>query len=584
MRLRARHALFLTFLGLIAFLVTGVVIVGGRGLRSELVERYREELRRELGVAAAAVEALDVAPPDSIAGALARRLGHRVTIIEPAGTVLGDSDVPRERLGMVGSHAGRPEVREALAEGLGFAERLSRTVGVRLLYAAGRAELDGRPIILRIAASLREVDATVARARKAVITAGILAIAVALALTYLLSHALTRPIEELSRRARALAAGAFGERAPRGSRVVELDRLAAAFNDLADQLEGRLDELAGERDEMETLIDCMAEGVVALDDSGTVVRTNRAARRFLGLDRSAGGRHVGTVVRHPALRRVLEAAPGHPVEAREMEIQGRRIVVSTRPLESGGVVVTLLDVTEVRRLEQVRRDFVANASHELKTPLTSMRGFAETLLEDDPPGTVREEFLRRIRSNTLRMQALVDDLLDLSHLESGEWEPDPAEVDPVAVAREAWGELGERPEPGGVEFEARGRGLARADPGALAQILRNLLDNAVRHTDAGTITVEVRERPEEGVIEVAVRDTGSGIPESALSRIFERFYRLDPGRSRAEGGTGLGLSIVRHLVRRMGGEIGAESELGKGTTIRFTLPAAPAGEGAAAGG
>jgi two-component system phosphate regulon sensor histidine kinase PhoR len=220
----------------------------------------------------------------------------------------------------------------------------------------------------------------------------------------------------------------------------------------------------------------------------------------------------------------------------------------------------------------VRRDFVANVSHELKTPLTSIRGFAETLLEDDPPEPLRRQFLENVRRNTLRLQRLVDDLLDLSRLEAGRWDLQAEPVDVAAAAREAWQAVEPHARGKGVSFGVAGAGVAAADDQALAQVFQNLFDNALRYTpEGGSVGVEIH--TDQGLVHVAVSDTGSGIPARSLPRIFERFYRVDPARSREEGGTGLGLAIVRHLVQGMGGEATAESELGRGTVIRFTLPA-----------
>jgi signal transduction histidine kinase len=248
-------------------------------------------------------------------------------------------------------------------------------------------------------------------------------------------------------------------------------------------------------------------------------------------------------------------------------------VVSARSVDGGGAVLTFLDVTEVRRLETVRRDFVANVSHELKTPLTSVRGFAETLLEDDPPEDLRRTFLSSIRANTLRLQHLVDDLLDLSRLESGGWIAKEGEVELGRAIRELWDGFEETASAGGLEFSLEGDATVSADLQGVVQVFRNLLANAIRYTpDGGSIAVKIT--VEGPATKVEVRDTGIGIPASALPRVFERFFRVDPARARAEGGTGLGLAIVRHLVRAMGGKVWAESEPGKGTSFFVTLPTA----------
>jgi signal transduction histidine kinase len=258
-------------------------------------------------------------------------------------------------------------------------------------------------------------------------------------------------------------------------------------------------------------------------------------------------------------------------QTREIQLGGRHLFVTSRTLDRGGAVTTFLDVSEIRRLEQVRRDFVANASHELKTPLTSIRGFAETLLESEPPDHLKQEFLHLIRRNTLRLQRLVDDLLDLSRLESGGWTARSEEVGVAGVARESWEELQGIAEEKDVAFSITGDARVLADRQGLLQIFRNLMENALRHTEeGGHIEVSVSE-PSGGLVRVAVSDDGEGISSRVLPRIFERFFRADASRARDFGGTGLGLAIVRHLIEAMGGTVEAESELGKGTTIRFTM-------------
>jgi signal transduction histidine kinase len=263
---------------------------------------------------------------------------------------------------------------------------------------------------------------------------------------------------------------------------------------------------------------------------------------------------------------------------------------------SAGLAVALADLTALRRLESVRRDFVANASHELKTPLTSIRGYAETLRDESVPPEVQRQFLATISSNAERLQHIVDDLLDLSRLESGTWKPTLAAVHPEAAAREAWADLEARASARQIAFALRAEtdSPLAADRSALRQILSNLFDNAIRHTPPGggieTRVIEwLPQRREPSVrdrrtryLAIEVRDTGSGIPSDALPRIFERFYRVDPARARAEGGTGLGLSIVKHLTESMGGTVEAESQLGRGTTIRIILPAMDGGADAEA--
>jgi signal transduction histidine kinase len=441
-----------------------------------------------------------------------------------------------------------------------------------MLYGARETTLAGRPAILRIAAPQTDIEATVRRIQGTIGVAGLLAMVVALLAAYALSLAYARPLVALADRARRLADGDFASVVPH-ARVAELEDLAVAFNRLTEELRGRLAELGAERDGMQALIDCMAEGVVALTEDGRMLRTNRTARALLGIPDGPGLAPVGSVIRHPELRDALKDSVRRPEQSREIVMNGRYILLASRALDRGGAVTTFLDITDLRRMERVRSDFVANASHELKTPLTSIRGYAEALA-DEPPEEMRRQFLTSILNNTLRLQRLVDDLLDLSRLESGGWAANLESVLVAEVVEEAWELAGPRAEHR-IDFTVRGQGAVLGDRQGLVQVFRNLFENAVRHTaDGGHLKVEVT-RPDDGmVMEIAVRDDGEGIPAQALPRIFERFYRADSARARHVGGTGLGLAIVKHLISAMDGEVWAESELGRGTTVRIQLPKA----------
>ena len=488
--------------------------------------------------------------------------------------MLADSYVDPSRVPTIENHRDRPEVRQVLegARAVSFAERMSATVGIQLVYAARRTTLDGQPIVLRIAAPRLDIDRTVGRIQRAVAAAGLVAMLLALVAGFALSAGVARPLVVLADQARKLAEGDFTVAMP-GSRIDELQDVSVAFNRLTDELRARLADLGRERDGIEALIDCMAEGVVALTEDGHLLRSNRTARAMLEIPEDLRLAPIGAVIRHPELRDALTDSVTRPEQSREIEIGERHILLASRALDLGGSVTTLLDITELRRMERVRSDFVANASHELKTPLTSIRGYAEALTEDDPPDDIREKFLAAILKNTLRLQRLVDDLLDLSRLESGGWTASIESVWVPEVVEEAW-DLVSPKDGHPVRFTVVGEGAVIGDRQGLVQVFRNLLENAVRHTHAGGHVRVAIEPQGEGIVEIAVEDDGEGIPPQALPRIFERFYRPDSSRARHGGGTGLGLAIVKHLLNAMNGRVTAESELGRGTTIRITLPAA----------
>jgi len=514
--------------------------------------------------------------PDSVAHFLSRRIGYPVTLLDRGGRVLGaSSDLPFQQIGLRVPPEST-ELREALAGDVGFARRRgSGEVEIRL-FGAVPAELAGVPILLQIAVPLDEIRGTVQTRIRLTLLWAVPGLILALVLTVLLGANLTRPLHALGRRARALASGNFQRGPPSTFRVRELGDLAGTFNRVTDELEDRYRSLLAERDEMQGLIDCMGEAVLALTEDARVLRANQAAIDLLDFPKPVNFAPVGTLVRQPELRTLLESAVISPFSAREVTLGDKNLMVSARSVEDGGAVVTFVDVTEIRRLEAVRRDFVANASHELKTPLTAVRGFAETLLDDDLPEDIRRKWLDSIRANTLRLQRLVDDLLDLSRLESGGWMAGEDPVDLRGLAEDVLAEMEDLARGRGVQLQAEGHAVALGDEQGLDHVLRNLVENAIRYTpEGGHVGVQIVSEHEQ--VKVSVQDDGAGIPSSALSRIFERFYRVDPARSRAEGGTGLGLAIVRHMVHAMGGEVWAESELGQGTTIHFTLPPAPAG-------
>ena len=574
MRIRIQYPLFAGFLGVTGLLLVLIALLVSRGLRSELDLTFRADLERQLALGEWIVRESGSVDPDSLAREITNRIGYRVTFIDPEGTVLGDSYVERGQLFQVENHFDRPEVQGVLVDGeaVSFAERTSETVDQPLLYAAQLTSLNGAPVVLRIAALQTDIARAVSGVQRTIFLAGIIATLFSLVAAYVISIALTRPLVLLAKRAREFSRGDYAARV-QDAKVTELQDVADAFNTLTDELQARLSELGHEREEMQTLIDCMAEGVIALSADAKVLRMNRSARALLELPDTLDFAPVDSIVRDHKLRSILEDAVIRPGNSEEVEVNGRHLLVSSRALDPGGAVTTLLDISEIRRLEQVRRDFVANASHELKTPLTSIRGYAETLLDDDLPEKLTLEFLTSIRKNSLRLEHLVEDLLDLSKLESGGWTGRRESVDTKEVAEEAWQVVRDIEDKDGIAFDILGDFSVMGDREGLFHVFRNLLENSIRHTDSGgSINVSMA-LTQDSMVEVVISDDGEGIPAESLPRIFERFYRADSARARDFGGTGLGLAIVRHLVSGMGGEVVAESQLGQGTTVRFTVPA-----------
>jgi len=565
--MRLAQRLLAGSLTLVGILILFVIAIASERLRDRLYRQTGDELEREARVVAA--RWTTAAGADALADSLGAILGHRVTLVDAAGHVLGDSDFEPAQLGQLENHAARPEIIAAQRTGVGRSQRRSPSRGDDELYAAARAPLG----TARVAVGMATVNRIVGGARRDVLTAGLAAAAVALLLAWLFSRTISKPIVELSGVARAIAAGDLAQR-PSLAAPGEVGDLADALHRMSEQLAARLEAL--ERDDalMSALVDSLDEGVIAVDAGGTVVRVNAAARALLGVADQAPF-PADALPRDAALRAALgDALGGEATDGVELHRAGRTLLLTARPLRGGGgAVLAMLDLTPIRRLETVRRDFVANVSHELKTPLTVIGGFAETLADHQLPEAQRRQFIEAIRANAQRMQRLVDDLLDLSRIESGGWQPHVAAVNLHALVGEAAAGISEPASRRGVAVlteVADDAATVHADATAVRQVLANLAENALRYTATGTITIFARR---DGTrIAVGVADTGAGIEATHLPRIFERFYRADPGRARAAGGTGLGLAIVKHLVEAHGGRVVASSEPGAGTTVTAWFP------------
>ncbi|MFW6089197.1 MAG: ATP-binding protein [Gemmatimonadota bacterium] len=510
-------------------------------LRPDLERRAARQLARTLALMSDEVG--DAALTDSLAGRFGAVVGLRVTFIGADGTVVGDSDVAADRLPELDDHGDRPEVVAAREHGLGYDRRGSRSVALPLFYVA----VPHDDSVIRVAIPQDDVFAMIGQTRRTAVFFGGVAFVLLLVAFRWFDRASAREDAEARAAARALET----REGQSSARVAGL----------------------------EAMLDAIEDGVARCDGDGRVVRANRAFERWTGRP-DVIGRPVATLFRHPGPREGVDAALGGRHLQLEATFGTRTARVDATPFE-GGALLILRDLTPTRRLEGMRRDFVANVSHELKTPMTAIRGFTEPLLEGDVDESQAAEFLRRILANLDRMQHLVDDLLDLARLESGGWTPDLQEVELGAVVRRVWRRLAPLADGRsiGLRVDATGPDArVLADPEALEQIMSNLLDNAVRYSpDGGTVTVAIRAAPAGDATRVEVVDTGPGIPSEHVDRVFERFYRADAGRSRAAGGTGLGLSIVKHLVGAHGGAVGIDSELGRGTTVWLEFPNGPDG-------
>jgi two-component system phosphate regulon sensor histidine kinase PhoR len=517
---------------------------------------------------------------DALAKRWAAMLGVRVTIIGMDGTVLGESD--RDRTQME-NHLNRPEVQRALRDGQGSSIRFSNTVKYEMMCAAKAVtDPDEGEVVgfVRVALPLQEIEADVGRLRQMVLSGALLAALLAVLLAVVIAERIARPVRQLTGVAERMADGDLSARLLTTTKD-EVGQLTRAFNDMAEQLRDEVSHLAEEQGRLAAVLENMADGVLITDEAGRVRLINPAAAWLLGVQEAkALGFSFAQVVRHHELVELWERCreqDAEQVEVVEFSRHGLFLQVIVTPFQEAGArgyLVILQDLTRIRRLETVRRDFISNISHELRTPLAGLKALVETLRDGalkDPPAA--ERFLNRMDVEVDTMTQMVQELLELSRVESGQV---PLRLVPTPVADLLLVPIDRlRPQAERAELEVTVilpplLPEVLADAERVQQVVTNLVHNAIKFTPAGgTVTVSAEAQDEEVLI--AVSDSGVGIRADDLPRIFERFYKVD--RARSGRGTGLGLAIAKHVVQGHGGRIWVESVEGQGSTFYFTLPA-----------
>jgi two-component system phosphate regulon sensor histidine kinase PhoR len=584
--LRFRSKLFLaTFaVGALSALAVGAVL----DVRAErlTVERIEQTLGAETRLAA---EMLALAPPsvsadlDHEADRIGALIGVRVTFIAPDGHVLGDSTRSGAALAAMENHGRRPEILAAgQSHGEVFVRRYSTTTEYDTLYAA-------MPIVhpsvafVRLAVPLTDI-AVQQRAILMLSLGGVLvSLPVAALLAWALSARMGSRVTAIAAIARRYATGDM-TRPLGGYGADELGEVARALDSAIQELGRRVNELAHDRRHLQAILAGMVEGVIVMDAGGRLVMANEAARAMLKLDDSATGQRYQEWMRQPELFAQLATALGGEapvgVEFTLARDTSRTCVARAAPAgqPEGGAVLVLHDISDLRRADRVRRDFVANVSHELRTPLTAIRGYVEALIEDPPGEDQQRQFLEIIARHTERMERLVKDLLRLARLDAGQETLELVTCDLSTLVQAVVNDLGAAPgarqAPIDVALAPEARTIV-ADPAKLHDVLRNLIENAVNYSPDGS-PVDVRAFREGDTVRIEVRDHGPGIPPSDLTRVFERFYRVDKSRSRAPGGTGIGLAIVKHLMELLGGTVTASNRPDGGAVFAITLPQRPA--------
>jgi len=580
--------LALVFFVLLLGVLAAVDFFADRALRRDYERTGFEQLQAIGRVAQESAPQLSALPPVD-AGEISslqtwtRRMassGARVTIITAEGLVLADSQADPQTME---NHADRPEVVGAMAEGSGRSIRPSATLHRDLLYYALRQpSATGKPFIMRFALPEETVVQVLGPFRRSLWLASLIILLLAGGIIVLISRSFSERIERLTAFSQRVAEGDFRPQASDGTGDA-LDRLSHSLNQTSARLDRTIRTLTEERNLSSAILGSMVEGVLVVNGSERVVFANQSFAEILDLKvPPQAGSGLVEVVRQTELieaaRKVLHGEPRVESEIVTGTLRQHffaATVASVRAAETNGAVIVLHDITDLRKLERVRRDFVANVSHEFRTPLTAIQGFAETLLAgamNDPQN--RERFLGIIVEHSRRLARLTEDLLMLSKMDADRLELEMRRI-PVGPFVESCIETSmpralEKDLKLLVNLADRVPDIA-GDRRRLTEVLQNLLDNAIQYTPAGG-QIMVSAGPRSGEVVFTVSDTGIGIPQADQPRIFERFYRVDVARSREVGGTGLGLSIAKHLVETHGGRIWVESEVGRGSQFHFSVP------------
>jgi two-component system phosphate regulon sensor histidine kinase PhoR len=516
---------------------------------------------------------------------IASQINTRITLVGKQGRVFADSHKDPQQLD---NHADRSEIIAALKTGNGSSRRFSNSLGIEMLYIAYRIEHQGKPVgCVRVAQDTQQISGPVADIQLKIVTLVLIIIVGGLSIAGIGISKMTQPVVQLIEEARELTSGQIKK--PRNlSKGNEFDELGQTLNNLSKTLSKRMRQLERNHNELLVVLEGMKEGVIAVDGSDCIRFANKAVCRMFSLDVNRDeGRPIWEVLRNQMIETTVHKArksdePFHgKIELLTPHEQHLSLSASAIPSSSHsdssktpGVIIVFHDITEIHRLENMRRDFVANVSHELKTPLASIQAFAETLID----GAIHDAdnnmlFLTRIVEQSDRLNLLIQDLLSIARLESGENVHDFASVDLTEITQRCLNDHQSHAAKKNIAlvFNQSDSVWVFAEADGLTQILDNLVDNALKYTpEDGTVTVNIQAEPR--AVHLQVIDTGIGIPMDHQDRIFERFYRIDKARSRQLGGTGLGLAIVKHLVNAFGAEVEVISAADQGTTFQITFP------------
>lgn len=572
-----RRKLLVFFVLILCFGVTITGVISYNFTKNQIVENTKISLRTN----AAMIQDF-IAPKDGIENydELARhikvRTGNRVTIIKEDGKVVGESDFLSN---IMENHLDRPEVTQALKNGEGFSVRFSDSEKIDMYYYAVKTTVEDKTYITRLAMKFDDIKSMQNRYLKLIAATIFTGIILSSILVYLYINLITKPIRKLTKMATTISSGSYEKRISIFSKD-EVGQLGTSFNIMAERLQETIITLAEKKNNLISILTSSDDGVIVVDKDEKILLINPAAKRLFGISDEAIGKYFIEVIRNTDIENIIKDIPTEDVEVtinypekKHLRIKATNAVNYDKDNEVIGVLVVINDITKIRRLEKMRSDFVANVSHELKTPLTSIKGFAETLKYVEDKAT-RDKFLDIINVESERLTRLINDILSLSELENKDISYSFERVNLNKSLEEAFHIMKPLADNKDIKLtynDYKDNIAIYGSTDKLKQMVINVVDNAVKYTNAhGQVEINLARRS--GMAVISISDTGIGIRQENISRLFERFYRVDKARSRASGGTGLGLAIVKHIVKSLNGEIEVKSKVGEGTIFTIYLP------------
>ncbi len=590
MKINLHYKITLLFTGIVAVILLGIFFYLHFSLKQNTYNNIQQNLYKELAISKnllekAYISDLSLASMKKTADLIAADLETRVTIIDLEGRVLGDSELSNQEIEEIENHLYRLEIQDALSEGLGESRRYSETLDKDMLYVAtvfGEKKIAG---VIRLAVPLSEIQLISLYLNRLLLVSLAVAFGLAIVIAFFSSLIISKPIKEIAWVAKSITTGDYTKRILISSND-ELGDLARAFNNMAEQIKIRIEEVTAGKARLEAVLLSMFEGVMVLDAGGKIRLMNERLKEYLKVEDEPVGRKPLEVIRNIEIQEIVDKSLKikKGLESREIFVlvpDEKILSIHATPIinkgNTEGSVLVFYDITELRRLEKIRQDFVANVSHELRTPISSIKGYAETLLDgalDDKENA--RDFIEVIHSDSERLASLINDILDLSKIESGQLKLILSPISIIPVIKKVIKLLDKQSKTKGIKVDLvipKILPKVIADKERIARVILNLLDNAIKYnTLNGNIIISFRENKRS--IKLSIADTGLGIAEKDIGRVFERFYRVDKAGSCELGGTGLGLSIVKHIVEVHNGEVFVQSILGQGSTFSFTIPKA----------